>query len=232
MISDHQIVSHDLWVQKRKELLLAEKALTKHCDEVAKLRRELPWEPIKENYVFQTSVGDKTLRELFGRNKQLVVYHFMFSPTDELPCSSCAYLCDHYSGMLQHLNARNVSFVAIGHASLGKLEAFKTRMKWEFEMASSENNSFNFDYNVSFTDAEKEANQINYNYTNIPYFGSEGPGLSVFYCDESDTIYHTYSAYARGLDRFITTYQFLDSVPEGRNETSAMNWVKFKDCYN
>ncbi len=59
----------------------------------------------------------------------------------------------------------------------------------------------------------------------------ELPGLSVFCKDADGTVYHTYSSYARGNEEAMTAYMYLDITPEGRNETSLMNWIRRHDEY-
>ena len=58
-------------------------------------------------------------------------------------------------------------------------------------------------------------------------------GISVFYKDESGTVFHTYSCYARGIDMVNSTYQFLDLVPKGRDENpeAPQDWVRYHDKY-
>jgi len=117
---------------------------------------------------------------------------------------------------------------------LPKLDAYKKRMVWRFKWLSSQGNDFNFDYHVSFTKEEEKKNEVSYNYTNSEFISDELPGLSVFYQDEDGNVFHTYSAYARGLDILVGTYNFLDLVPKGRNENpeSTMDWVRRHDQYD
>jgi len=119
--------------------------------------------------------------------------------------------------------------VAVSRAPLAKLQQFQKRMKWSFPWFSSLENDFNFDYHVSFPGA----NEGFYNYQQRPV-GEEMPGLSVFYKDASNQIFHTYSRYSRGLDLVNGTYHWLDMAPLGRNEKDlsyAQAWVKLKDEY-
>ena len=56
----------------------------------------------------------------------------------------------------------------------------------------------------------------------------------MFYKDTKGEIFHTYSAYQRGLDMLITAYHYLDMVPKGRDEDDlsfTMEWVRFHDAY-
>ncbi|HEX7533545.1 MAG TPA: DUF899 family protein, partial [Methyloceanibacter sp.] len=55
-----------------------------------------------------------------------------------------------------------------------------------------------------------------------------------FYKDESGAVFHTYSAYARGLDILLGAYNFLDLTPKGRDEAElpwSMAWVRHHDKY-
>jgi predicted dithiol-disulfide oxidoreductase (DUF899 family) len=71
----HKVVSHDEWIAARKAYLIEEKAFTKARDALSKKRRELPWEKLEKNYVFDTPAGKQTLGDLFGGKSQLIVYH-------------------------------------------------------------------------------------------------------------------------------------------------------------
>ena len=61
-------------------------------------------------------------------------------------------------------------------------------------------------------------------------------GRSVFYKDESGDIFHTYSSYGRGGDLMLGTYNILDLMPKGRNETgpnhNMTDWVRHHDRYD
>src|SRR5262249_53027022 len=100
---------------------------------------------------------------------------------------------------------------------------------------SSERSDFNFDFNVSFTE-ESVADGASYNFRalessqrdpeNLP---AELPGMSAFALD-SGVVYHTYSAYARGLDPLWNMWQWLDRTPQGRNE-GDFSWFRRHDTY-
>jgi predicted dithiol-disulfide oxidoreductase (DUF899 family) len=231
---NHKIVSRDEWLHARKELLLKEKKLTRERDSLSEERRNLPWEKIEKDYIFESPNGKVTLAELFGNKSQLVVYHFMFAPGWEQGCPSCSMIADTFDGMRVHLAHRDVSFVVISRARLSEIEEFKKRMGWNFKWLSSFGTDFNYNYQVSFTKEEMETGKVQYNYT-LQEFSDEGPGLSVFYKDSNDNIFHTYSTYGRGLDTLLHPYNFLDLVPKGRDEDDfafSMAWVRHHDRYD
>ena len=233
--SSHKIVSHEEWERARKEHLAAEKTFTRQRDELSRQRRELPWEKVEKNYVFDGPQGQRTLAQIFGRHSQLLVYHFMFAPTWEEGCRSCSYLADHFDGMLPHLAHRDVSFAAISHAPLERLQAFQKRMGWRFPWYSSFTSDFNYDYHVSLSPEERGKKEIYYNYEMMEFRPEERPGLSAFFKDASGEIFHTYSTYARGLDILVGAYNFLDMAPKGRDEDSlnfSMAWVRHHDKYD
>jgi predicted dithiol-disulfide oxidoreductase (DUF899 family) len=104
-------------------------------------------------------------------------------------------------------------------------------MGWSFPVYSSAGSDFNFDYHVSFTPEQLKAGQAEYNYRVDPVGMSEAPGASVFLRD-GGKIYHTYSAYARGLDMLNVAYHYLDIVPKGRDEGPGnMAWLRRRDEY-
>jgi len=114
---------------------------------------------------------------------------------------------------------------------LSEIEKFKKRMGWQFNWVSSQGCDFNFDYHVSFTKEDLAKGKVYYNYELREGTSDEMPGLSVFSKDSAGNIFHTYSAYERGLDQLLGAYNFLDLTPKGRNETKAMEWVRHHDRY-
>jgi predicted dithiol-disulfide oxidoreductase (DUF899 family) len=233
-VDPSKVVSEAEWLVARKDLLTREKELTRLRDEVSRHRRELPWVKVKKQYVFDGPNGQETLKDLFDGSSQLIVYHFMFGPEWDEGCKSCSYLADHFDGADWHLPHRDVSFAVISRAPLPKLDAYKKRMGWRFKWLSSYGNDFNFDYHVSFTKEDEKKNEAYYNYAKGEFTTDELPGLSVFYRDKNGAVFHTYSTYARGLDLLVGAYNFLDLVPEGRDEDHldfSMEWVRRHDEY-
>jgi predicted dithiol-disulfide oxidoreductase (DUF899 family) len=233
-MTDHQIVTHEQWVEARKQLLAREKEFTRLRDQVSQARRELPWERVTKDYVFDGLDGRETLAELFAGRSQLVVYHFMFAPDWEAGCKSCSFWADNFERNIIHLAARDVTMIAVSRAPFAKLDAFRERLGWTFKWVSSAGNDFNFDYHVSFTPEELAKGKVYYNYAWADGGPSELPGISVFRRDESGAIFHTYSCYARGLDMMNAAYHYLDLVPMGRDEAGQrpQAWVRYRDSYD
>ena len=230
----HKIVSHDEWLTARKAHLADEKAFTRARDALSRKRRELPWERVEKNYVFDGPNGRETLADLFGGKSQLIIYHFMMGPDWEEGCPSCSFLADHFDGAVTHLAQRDVAFVVVSRAPLQQIDKFKRRMGWHFKWASSLGSDFNFDYQVSATPEEKATGVAEYNYATTEFPGDERPGVSVFYKNADGEIFHTYSSYGRGLDILIGAYNFLDLAPKGRDEEGlvyGMAWVRHHDKY-
>jgi predicted dithiol-disulfide oxidoreductase (DUF899 family) len=233
-VISRKAVPHKEWLAARTAFLKKEKEFTRLRDELSKQRRELPWEKVEKNYVFDGPNGKVKLADLFEGRSQLLVYHFMLGPNWAEGCPSCSFLADHYDGAIPHLNARDVTLAVISRAPLAQIQAFQKRMGWKFDWVSSNETDFNFDYKVSFTQQDIDKKEPNYNFDTIPFNIEEGPGLSAFYKDEAGNIFHTYSAYARGLDVLIGAYNFLDFAPKGRDEDGlafSMSWVKHHDKY-
>jgi predicted dithiol-disulfide oxidoreductase (DUF899 family) len=233
-VEQPKVVSHAEWLVARKEHLAKEKEFTRLRDELSRQRRQLPREKVEKQYMFEGPNGRETLGDLFGKRSQLVVYHFMFGPGWSEGCPSCSFLADHFDGAAIHLANRDVTLMVISRAPMAEIEAFKKRMGWRFKWVSSFGSDFNYDYHVSFTDAERASGKVSYNYDLVEFPSEEGPGLSVFLKDESGNIFHTYSSYARGLDMLVGAYHFLDLVPKGRDEEGlgfSMAWVRHHDKY-
>ncbi len=248
----HQVVSRDEWLAARVALLKDEKDLTRRGDEVARRRQELPWVRIDKAYRFETDEGSGSLADLFGGRSQLLVYHFMFGPDYKAGCPSCSAIADGFNGVTVHLENHDVAFWAVSRAPLAKLQAYKRRMGWTFPWASSFGSDFNFDFNIAFTEAQQREGDIEYNYelrghamdvaqvpepvslaasmcgTDAPTYGRDRPGLSSFVLEDG-AVYHSYSAYSRGVDGIWGMYQWLDRAPKGRNEMGL--WWRRHDEY-
>ena len=233
MLTRHKVVSRDEWLKARLAHLEAEKEFTRRRDDLSRQRRELPWEKVEKNYVFEGPRGRETLADLFAGRSQLMIYHFMLGPEWEEGCKSCSFLADHFDGAGIHLAHRDVRFAAVSRAPMPRIQAFQKRMGWRFHWVSAFGTDFQRDYGVHFT-KEELAGEVNYNYHRIRFESEEAPGLSVFYKDEAGGIFHTYSTYARGLDPLVGTYHFLDLAPKGRDEDGlafTMAWVRHHDRY-
>jgi predicted dithiol-disulfide oxidoreductase (DUF899 family) len=221
------------WRRARIALLELEKEHTRRSDELARMRRELPWVRIDKPYEFDTEEGTKTLAELFDGRSQLIVYHFMFAPEWDAGCEGCSLVADHFDGGMVHLNQRDVTMTCVSRAPLDKLLAYKRRMGWDFPWVSSLNSDFNFDFGVSYTDEQRATGaEHNFRWWDEP---GEAPGLSSFALEDG-VVYHVYSTYERGTDVFNTFYQLLDRAPKGRDEEALLRgegewWWRRHDEY-
>ena len=230
----NQVVSRDEWLEARKQLLIKEKEYTRLGDRLSEERRRLPWVRVEKEYIFDGPAGKESLAALFAGNSQLAVYHFMFRPDWDAGCPHCSFWADNFNGIDIHLKHRDVTLIAISHAPLHKLEAFKRRMGWTFKWVPAGENGFNYDYCVSFTPEQVGKGENYYNYRVTRISSSEMPGISTFYKNPQGEIYHTYSAYARGLDTINGAYRWLDLMPKGRDEaamTFKQSWVRHHDRY-
>jgi predicted dithiol-disulfide oxidoreductase (DUF899 family) len=240
-MSEHTTGTREEWQAAREQLLEREKKLTHRSDELARQRRELPWVRVDKEYRFETDHGTKTLAELFDGRSQLLVYHFMFGPEYTAGCPVCSSGADTFDGAVQHLNARDVTFLCASRAPLEKLQAYKRRMGWTFPWVSSLGTDFNFDFDVSHTE-EEVARFLEGDLGPVPEVAAacgtdpagylaEGPGLSAFALSEG-VVYHAYSTYARGLEIMLGFYPLLDRAPKGRNEGDPPEmWIRRHDEY-
>ncbi|MEX0655077.1 MAG: thioredoxin family protein [Phycisphaeraceae bacterium] len=231
----HPVVSRDEWTAARKALLAKEKSHMRQGDALAAERRALPWVRIEKQYAFETEAGTRTLAELFGGCSQLIVHHLMYAPDWEAACPGCSFQAEHIDGPARHLQHHNVRIVAVSRAPIDKLLAYRKRMGWRFEWASSFGGNFNYDFHVSFTSEQLAKGAVNYNLGTIEtdprYQSEELPGVSIFFKDTAGQVFHTYSAYARGLDMLLGADHYLDLTPEGRNEAAYPDWPRRHDEY-
>jgi predicted dithiol-disulfide oxidoreductase (DUF899 family) len=235
-MASHTVGTRKEWLTARLELLKAEKELTRRGDEVARQRGALPWVKVQKDYRFATEDGEASLRDLFGGRSQLIVYHFMLGPDWGEGCPSCSAVTDGFSGSVPHLENHDVAFVVVSRAPLEQILAYRRRMGWDIHWVSSFGSSFNYDFHVSIDPA---VTPVEYNYRdqaqleaeNVAWrdWSGEQPGMSAFALD-GDDVFHTYSAYARGLDGLWTMWQWLDRAPLGRNH-GDMSWFHRHDEY-
>jgi predicted dithiol-disulfide oxidoreductase (DUF899 family) len=251
-MAEPRIGTREEWLTERLELLEAEKDLTRRNDEIARKRQELPWVRIDKEYTFDTGEGSASLADLFGGRSQLLMYHFMFGPEYTAGCPACSSIADGFNGSVVHLENHDVAMWAVSRAPLEKLQAYKERMGWTFPWASSYGSDFNYDFNVSATEEQQRAGNVEYNYqpvqtqgvfevtegplafmadatgTDPATYTRESPGMSAFALEDG-VVYHTYSAFARGVDAMWGMYQWLDRAPLGRNESDL--WFRRRDEY-
>jgi predicted dithiol-disulfide oxidoreductase (DUF899 family) len=227
----HEVVPHEAWVEARAALLAEEKEFTRRRDEISRRRRELPWETVEHEYAFDGADGKETLVDLFAGRGQLIVYHFMFDPEDDEGCPHCSFWADSFDPVIVHLNARDTTMVAVSRAPYAKLAAYRERMGWSFKWLSSGGSDFNADLGVYFEPAQRD--EPVYNYGTIAPGLADREGMSVFCKDDAGSVFHTYSAYARGIDLVNTAYNYLDLTPGGRDEEGKppQYWVRRHDRY-
>jgi predicted dithiol-disulfide oxidoreductase (DUF899 family) len=252
-MTEHTTGTREEWLAARLELLDAEKELTRRADELARRRQELPWVRIDKDYGFETDEGEASLADLFQGRSQLLVYHFMFGPDYTAGCPACSAIADGFAGSAVHLANHDVTLMAISRAPLAAIQAYKERMGWGFPWASSHDTDFNYDFNTSVTEEQQRSGTVEYNFgsrdvsgifevtegpvavvaaatgTDVPTYTREQPGMSAFALEDG-AVYHTYSAYARGVDGLWSMYQWLDRAPKGRNETGI--WFRRHDEYD
>jgi predicted dithiol-disulfide oxidoreductase (DUF899 family) len=252
-MTPHTTGTREEWLAARLELLDAEKELTRRSDELARQRQQLPWVKVEKDYRFETDEGSAALADLFGGRSQLLMYHFMFGPEYTGGCPVCSTIADGFNGSVVHLQNHDVQLVAVSRAPIEALQGYKRRMGWSFPWASSSGSDFNYDFTVSMTEEQQRTGGSPYNYrptepmpsdggggngfvdeiaamagTDTATFTRERPGMSAFALEDG-VVYHTYSAYARGLDAVWGMYPWFDRAPKGRNETGP--WFRRHDEY-
>jgi predicted dithiol-disulfide oxidoreductase (DUF899 family) len=255
-MTKHKTGTREEWLSARLDLLKAEKELTRRSDELARRRQELPWVQLEKKYQFETDQGKASLADLFRGRSQLLIYHFMFGPDYTAGCPRCSAIADGFNGFAVHLANHDVMLWAVSRAPFSKLQTYKRRMGWSFPWASSFGGDFNYDFRVAFTEKQQQQDGVDYNFRTIPAekwkamlqgpqgidavlaaasgvdraaYTREMPGMSAFALEDG-VVYHTYSAYERGLDILWGAYQWLDRAPLGRNEPTE--WWRRRDEYD
>jgi predicted dithiol-disulfide oxidoreductase (DUF899 family) len=200
------VVSEAEWRKASEALLAQEKDATRARDALAAERRRLPRVRIEEDYTFDGPEGEVALPDLFDGRRQLLLYHFMFGPNQEVGCDGCSMFVDQI-GHLAHLHARDTSFGLVSRAPLAKIAAYQKRMGWTIPWMSSFRSDFNVDFGVG-----PETPQAGV------YQDGESFGLSVF-LREGDSVFRTYFTTHRGVEALGSVWTFLDLTPLGRQES-------------
>ena len=251
----HPTATAEEWRAARDVLLAEEKEHTRHGDELARKRRELPWLPVEKEYRLDTDEGERTLTELFDGRSQLLVYHFMFGPSYEAGDPVNSSMVDGFDGLVPHLHARDLTMMLVSRAPLAKLQAYKRRMGWSIPWASSANSDFNFDLGASSTEeqlreqtriagrdvetaealeglpaiAHRNAAAVG---TDVLSYICEAPMVSAFALEDG-AVYQTYTSTWRGLEFIMGYYPILDRAPKGRDEGADdwQAWIRRHDEY-
>src|SRR6478609_4551820 len=241
-MAKHRIGTQAEWQAERDALLKDEKELTRRGDELAEKRRRLPWVPVEKDYRFETERGTMGLADLFAGRSQLLVYHFMFGPAYTAGCPVCSSGADTFDGAVEHLKARDVTFLCISRAPLERLQEYRRRMGWTFPWVSSDGSDFNFDFDASHTEEQLApflAGDIPPAVTQMAAacgtdpagYVAEGPALTAFALSDG-VVHQTYSTTQRGLEIMMGFYPLLDRVAKGRDEEGATEfWLRRHDEY-
>jgi predicted dithiol-disulfide oxidoreductase (DUF899 family) len=242
-VTQHRVGTQEEWQAARDELLAEEKELTRRSDELARQRRELPWVRVEKEYSFDTDRGTESLADLFDGRSQLLIYHFMFGPPYEAGCPVCSSIADNLDPNAVHLAARDVTLMLVSRAPLERLQAYKERMGWSLNWASTVGSDFNRELGFVHTEEELRPflegeipGAVTQNAeacgVDPAAYVTEGPGMSV-YIKSDGAVHRTYVSTARGLEPVMSYYGLLDRTPIGRNEgASEPFWLRRHDEYD
>src|SRR3989440_9766910 len=210
---EHRVGTQEEWQAERDKLLAEEKELTRSNDKLTKKRQDLPWVQVEKEYSFETDAGSKSLAELFDGRSQLLIYHFMFGPVYEAGCTVCSSITDNIDPNVVHLRARDVTMMLVSRAPLEKLQAYRKRMGWNIDWASTAGSDFNRDF--GFVNTEEELRPflegelpptVKQNAeacgTDPARYLAEQPGLSAYKLSDG-VVYRTYATTRRGREPTI-----------------------------
>lgn len=213
----HQVVSREEWRKARGALIAKEKAFTRAGDALGVEQRALPWVKIDKDYLFIGPSGAFTLSDLFDGRSQLFVKLFMLQPGQTRQCTGCSLDVDHVDGLLEHLQANDVSYAVVAPAPIAEIETLRQRMGWRVPFVSGE--AFCKDVYTEFA----------------PEGHADTGGHLIFYKNDAGEIFQTWSSHSRGGEAFLGIYRYFDVMPKGRNENgpnrSMADWVRPRNMY-
>jgi predicted dithiol-disulfide oxidoreductase (DUF899 family) len=241
-----RIAAQEEWQAARAALLEREKAYTRMGDELARQRRSLPWLRIEKEYTLQTPDGPRTLAELFDGRSQLLIYHFMFGPSYDAGCPVNSSMADTFDSLIPHLKARDVTLIAVSGAPIAKLQAYRERMGWKFNWASSYESDFNTDvgFSSSLEQTREAIAPILDQLPPVALRNAEQAGTDIYgyltelfgftaFSLEDGVVLQTYSTTGRGVEFLMPYYGVLDHAPKGRDEDDGWQlWIRRHDEYD
>ena len=148
--------------------------------------------------------------------------------------------------MIPHLKARDVTLIAVSGAPIEKLQAYRERMGWSFNWASSYESDFNMDVGFS-SRLEQTREAIEPILDQLPRSRSATPRcrhghlrlpdravrLHRLHASPTGSVFHTYSTIGRGVEFLMPYYGFLDRAPKGRDEDDGWQlWIRRHDEYD
>ena len=220
------VVSREEWLTARRRLLQREREATHLRDAVNAERRRLPMVKVEKDYLFDGPDGEVRLLDMFDGRPQLYVHHFMWMDATDRGCPSCTASAElsFTPADLRLLAARGLSFACVSRAPYASIARYRDERGWTFPWYSSRDGDFTYDFHATLDPSRAP---IEFNYRSLDQLRADGftddelrgdmPAASVF-LRRGDEVFHTYSAYARGLDHTSVAYPFLDMTPYGRQE--------------
>jgi len=244
-MTTHAIGSRDEWQAARAALLEREKAHTRLGDELARQRQELPWVRVEKDYTLHTAAGPQSLAQLFDGRGQLLIYHFMYGPSYADGCPVNTSIADTFDSLIPHLEARDVTLIAVSGAPIDKLLAYRQRMGWSFNWASSYQSDFNADLGFSSSpeSTRKAIEPILHDLPPVAFRNASQAGTDIYgymtelfgftaFAREDDRVYQTYQTTGRGVEFLMPYYGFLDHAPRGRDEDEGFQlWIRRRNEY-
>jgi len=214
----NDVISREKWLEARADLLKQEKEHTRARQSLAETRRRLPWVRISKEYEFSGSEGESTLSDLFLDRSQLVVYHLMFGPGWDAPCVGCTQWANALNCTTASFKNADARLIAVSRAPYPEIAAQRERLDWKFSWFSSFESDFNFDYYASSTDVSGTSSILigGEDGEKVEFDRGENHGVSVFYKNADAEIFHTYSAYNRGIEELNGAFGYFDLLPKGR----------------
>jgi predicted dithiol-disulfide oxidoreductase (DUF899 family) len=221
-----QAVTREQWLTARMEVHAREQELARLHDALNADRRRLPMVRIEKQYAFDGPAGPVTLPALFDGCHQLIIRHFMFDPSWDTGCPSCAVSVDEIcGGMLAQLRERDTAFAMVSLAPLAKITSYRRRKGWDIPWYSSYGTDFNYDFHVTLDETRAP---VLYDYQSkaeilaadpgnelvSAEIAVEVPGISCF-LRSGESVFHTYSTYNRGTEEVSAVRSYLELTALG-----------------
>ena len=210
---EHPVISREDWLKQRMALLRKEKAVTRELGLLALERQKLAWVEVENDYTLEIPEGPVPFAELFGPYSQLIVYHFMYGPEWSAPCDGCSGWAAACNGTLDQIQCHHANLIAVSRAPIEMSTRVHKAQGWTFQWASSFNSEFNSAFHMS---APPDCTSLLNADELITYDRGESGGINVFVKAEG-RIFHTYSAYNRGIQQMNGAFGYVDLLPFGGN---------------
>lgn len=139
----------------------------------------------------------------------------MFGPGWDSVCVGCTQWANAMSSTTGAFKNADARLIGVSRAPYEEIASEQAKLGWDFAWLSSYDSDFNLDFFASNNDLGEGTTAFVGEET-LGFDRGENHGVNVFYRNEDDEIFHTYSAFNRGIEALNGAFGYFDLLPKGR----------------